>query len=245
MKKTIRLTESELRNMINSSVRRVLSEGMLPQYDQPVFIGCESEQDADMKVEIGYSGYSSSLFYVGGCGTDGYAALAAIVEWLVENGIIDCYAYDEEDLESYAIEDFVEVEGYYLPSWLIHMEQVVGNHGERPVDLNERRGRSNMNKKLIKLTENDLHKIVKESIKKILTEGEKWIGDFGQYNFDMLRKKVNQCEGSCSFSLNGEDFTIMPTQRGFTITSGVNFSYDSFGIDSALKAAWRFSNGVK
>jgi len=40
--------------------------------------------------------------------------------------------------------------------------------------------------------------------------------------------------------LNGKDFTIVPTQRGFTITSGVDFKYDS-----ALMAAWKFSNGVK
>ena len=60
-----------------------------------------------------------------------------IVEYLVENGIIDRYAYDEEDLEAYNIDDFVEVEGYYLPSWLIHIEQIVGNHGERPDSLSE------------------------------------------------------------------------------------------------------------
>ena len=59
------------------------------------------------------------------------------VKDIVDNGIIDNYAYDEEDLEDYDIDDFVEVEGYYLPSWMIHIEQMVGNHGERPDSLSE------------------------------------------------------------------------------------------------------------
>lgn len=101
-----------------------------------------------------------------------------------------------------------------------------------------------MNKKLIRLTESDLHRIVKESVKKILTEGENWIGDYERNNFDILRQKVSECGGTCSFSLNGKDFTIVPTQRGFTITSGVDFGYDALNVDNALKAAWRFSNGV-
>lgn len=100
-------------------------------------------------------------------------------------------------------------------------------------------------KKRIRLTEGDLHRIVKESVKKILTEGEQWIGYYERNNFDSLRQKVSECGGCCSFSLNGKDFTIIPTQRGFTITSFPDFGYESFEIDSALKAAWKFSNGVK
>ncbi len=100
-------------------------------------------------------------------------------------------------------------------------------------------------KKIVRLAESDLHRIVKESVKKILAEGQKWIGDYERNTFDVLRQKVSECGGTCSFSLNGKDFTIVPNQRGFTITSGVDFRYDSFEIDSALMAAWRFSNGVR
>jgi hypothetical protein len=99
-----------------------------------------------------------------------------------------------------------------------------------------------MNKKLIRLTESDLHRIIEESIKTVLTEGEQWIGQFNRDTFDMLRKKVNELNGTCSFSLNGCDFTMSPSQRGFLITSGTDFGYESFTIDSALKAAWQFSN---
>lgn len=130
-RQVIRLTESDLHKIVKESVKRVLREGSIPRYEEPVFIGCNSPEDADVMVEIGYNDYASSLFYVGECGTDGYAALAAVVQWLEEQGIISHYAYSEEDLDAYSIEDFVEVEGYYLPSWLIHMKQLINNHGGR------------------------------------------------------------------------------------------------------------------
>ena len=136
-KKTSESINRKIDKIVSESVRRMLKESPIPNYENPVFLECNSEEDADVCVELGYSDYSSSRFYVGGCGTDAYAALAVIVEYLVENGIIDRYAYDEEDLEAYNIDDFVEVEGYYLPSWLIHIEQIVGNHGERPDSLSE------------------------------------------------------------------------------------------------------------
>ena len=130
MKRTIKLNESELRRMIAESVKRVLKESNLPQYEQPIFIGCSSPNDADISVEIGYSDYSSSLFYVGECGTDGYAALEAVVEYLIQNGIIDHYTADEELVSEYP-DDFVEVNGYYFDTSGIVLHQLVGNHGER------------------------------------------------------------------------------------------------------------------
>lgn len=126
-----RNAEAAMDRAVRESVKRVLKESTVPQYDQPVFIECSSEEDADVMVELGYSSYSSSRFFVGGCGTDGYAALEAIVQWLEENGLIDVYTYDEKDLESYAIEDFIEVEGYYIPSWNVCMEWLIDNHGGR------------------------------------------------------------------------------------------------------------------
>ena len=123
--------ESLVRKVVRESIKRVLKEGTIPQYEEPVFIECTSPEDADMSVEIGYSSYSSSLFYVGECGTDGYAALAAVVQWLEENGLIDHYAYSEEDLVGYHPDDIIEVEGYYFPSWQIHINQLCDNHGGR------------------------------------------------------------------------------------------------------------------
>lgn len=131
MKRRIRLSESDLHRVIKESVRRILKEGRVPSYEEPVFIECSSPDDADMSVEIGYSSYSSSLFYVGGCGTDAYAALAMVVDYLEQNGLIDNYMYSEEDLDAYDMDDIIEVEGYYIPSWEVHIDQLVGNHGGR------------------------------------------------------------------------------------------------------------------
>ena len=47
---------------INESVRRMLRESSVPSYDTPVCIDCESENDADYSVEIGYGSYASSLY---------------------------------------------------------------------------------------------------------------------------------------------------------------------------------------
>ena len=105
-----------------------------------------------------------------------------------------------------------------------------------------------MKKQVVRLTENDLHKIIKESVKRILKEslleeGEKWIGSFDQQSFDNLRQLANQTGGNCSFSLNGTDFTLQQTNRGFSLLSGISQgSYDALSIESALKAAWQISN---
>lgn len=130
MKRTIRLTESDLHRIVKESVKRILRESDIPRYEQPVFIDCSSIKDADVSVELGYSDYSSSLFYVGECGTDGYAALEAVVNYLVQNGIIDHYTADEELVSEYP-DDYVEVNGYYFDISQFAIHQLVGNHGER------------------------------------------------------------------------------------------------------------------
>ena len=130
MKQIIKLRESDLHRIVKESVKRILRESKVPQYDQPVFIGCSSPNDADVSVEIGYSSYASSLFYVGECGTDGYAALEAVVEYLIQNGIIDHYTADEELVSEYP-DDYVEVNGYYFDRYEIVAHLLVGAHGER------------------------------------------------------------------------------------------------------------------
>ena len=94
-----------------------------------VMEGCY-ERFARLGVEIGFSDYASSLFYVGECGTDGYAALEAVVEYLIQNRIIDHYTADEELVSEYP-DDYVEVNGYYFDNSNIVIHQLVGNHGER------------------------------------------------------------------------------------------------------------------
>ena len=112
MKKTIRLTESKLRNIIKESVKSIIKESTLPNYDNPVFLGCESEADADFMIEIGYSDYSSSRFYVGGC-YDEFDAFETVVKWMRKNGILENYAEDEEMVQEYP-DDYVEVDGAFF-----------------------------------------------------------------------------------------------------------------------------------
>lgn len=114
-KKIIRMTEADLHNLIKESVKSYLNEINIPKYEQPIFLDCTSEEDADMSVEIGYSPYESSLFYVGECGGDGYKALEKVVEYLEENNIIDNYEADEELVKEYP-DDFIEVNGHYFDS---------------------------------------------------------------------------------------------------------------------------------
>ena len=112
MKKTIRLTESKLRNIIKESIKSIIKESTLPNYDNPVFLGCESEADADFMIEVGYSDYSSSRFYVGGC-YDEFDAFEAVVKWMRENGILENYAEDEEMAQEYP-DDYVEIDGAFF-----------------------------------------------------------------------------------------------------------------------------------
>ena len=81
-------------------------------------------------------------------------------------------------------------------------------------------------------------------MKKIIKEGETWIGSFNRETFNKLLSTVTSAKGRCSFALNGKDFTIIPYGRGFMLTSGTDYRYEAFNIESALKAAWRFSNGI-
>ena len=112
MKKTIRLTESKLRNIIKESIKSMIKESTLPNYDNPVFLDCESEADADFMIEVGYSDYSSSRFYVGGC-YDAGDAFETVVKWMRENGILENYAEDEEMVQEYP-DDYVEVDGAFF-----------------------------------------------------------------------------------------------------------------------------------
>jgi hypothetical protein len=122
--------ESKLHKVIRESIKRVLMESEIPTYENPVFINCSSPEDADATVEIGYSSYASSLFYVGGCGTDLGAAFGAVVDYLVSNNIVDHYTGDDELVAEYP-DDFIEWEGYSFPSDQVVVKPLVGNHGGR------------------------------------------------------------------------------------------------------------------
>lgn len=135
--------------------------------------------------------------------------------------------------------------------WIAH--KVHGPKGSAGSGVNEG--------KTIRLTESELHNMVKETVmsvlnenktrKGLLNEGEQWIGEFDTDTFDALSEKVNRTNGRASFQLNGKDFTIVPTERGYRITSGgvdgfgqgIDFGYDALSVETALRAAYKFSTG--
>lgn len=114
-KKIIRMTEADVHKIVNDTLKAYLNEINIPKYEQPIFLDCTSKNDADMSVEIGYSPYESSLFYVGECGGDGYKALEKVIEYMEENNIIDNYEADEELVKEYP-DDFIEANGHYFDS---------------------------------------------------------------------------------------------------------------------------------
>lgn len=93
------------------------------------------------------------------------------------------------------------------------------------------------------MDEGTIRKIVKESINQLLiTEGEKWIGSFNRDTFQQLKQTAASLNGTCSFNLNGVDFTVQATGRGYTASSGMEWKYDALKLDNALLACWQYSN---
>ena len=93
----------------------------------------------------------------------------------------------------------------------------------------------------VKLTESDLHNIIKESVKNVLlSEGMQWLGDFTQENVGSLKEMLEKQNGG-SFNLNGIDFTIQPTQRGYHASSGTDWGYDALRVYDALRGCWQYS----
>lgn len=115
-------------------------------------------------------------------------------------------------------------------------------------------------RKRIRLSESDLYRVVKEATKRViremnsrsfnrprrystmLREGSQWIGNYDSNNFEILLRRANELGGNCSFGLAGCDFTMMRTQRGFTVTSGTDHVTDSLYLRSACIAAWDYAN---
>ncbi len=83
----------------------------------------------------------------------------------------------------------------------------------------------------------------------ILNEGEQWIkGNYNSENFNDLVEKVetifSQNGKGASFTYNEKDFTITKKGERFLITSSTDWGHESIDIKGALKAAYKFSNGV-
>lgn len=152
------ITKSQLRNLIRESVKRMMTESSVPTYENPVFLGCESPEDAEYKVEIGYSSYSSSLYYVGPC-YDEYDALESVMRYAQENGFAENYSGDPELAEEYP-DDFIEVLGYPIQIDQFVVRKLTDNHGGRLAQEAFNRN----------ITTSQIRNLVRESIRKMVNE---------------------------------------------------------------------------
>ena len=133
--KVLRITDSQLNNIVKESAQRILIEKTydVPVYERPVFIDCESKRDAVYRIEIGYSSYASSLFYVGES-YDEYDALEKVVDYLVDNDIIDLYVEEDTDAADEFPNDYVECNGYAFPIDKLFIEKLVKENLNRKVN---------------------------------------------------------------------------------------------------------------
>lgn len=106
------------------------------------------------------------------------------------------------------------------------------------VSQNARMGR--YSESVVRLSEDELHKVISESVKRVLKEGMEWLGNFNRDNIGQL-KEILETKNGGSFNLNGVDFTITPTQRGYQASSGTDWGYDALRIYDALRACWQQS----
>ena len=88
--------------------------------------------------------------------------------------VYNCQLLDENDsiLINQAVQNIWQNKGYKDPlaNTPKHARVMILRPNEKPEIITENKTRYNMNKKLIRLTESDLHRIVKESVDRLLIE---------------------------------------------------------------------------
>lgn len=105
-------------------------------------------------------------------------------------------------------------------------------------------------KQTIRLSENELHRLIKESVKRVLNENRYvWLGEYNfsniQYLIQNAEKELQNGQMEVSFNLNGMDFTIERDDKYFYFSSG---QYQqggkgrSFSLKDAVKHCWGMAN---
>ena len=151
-KKQIRLTESDLKQIVKESVNRIVKESdELDANDWKARYLRDAHYPIDMKDIENKASWETfddnvnSLYGQRGCYNDDYASQA-----YADDPFSDFYGLENKNT--------YDLKGYLA---------------KRKLNKLAKNESKNMNKKLIRLTESDLHKIVKESVNRVLNE----IGD--------------------------------------------------------------------
>ena len=151
-KKQIRLTESDLKQIVKESVNRIVKESdeldandWKARYLKNAHYPNEPVDMKDIENKASWEAFDdnvNSLYGQRGCYDDDYASQA-----YADDPLSDFYGLENKNT--------YDLKGYLA---------------KRKLNKLTKNESKDMNKKLIKLTEGDLHKIVKESVNKVLTE---------------------------------------------------------------------------
>lgn len=126
-----------------------------------------------------YKSQGSRLFIICSWNRSTQDPLKFVLALIHKDKVGKLYYWDMNDLPLYPDEKKNQYEGSLGDDATFTLYQIANNK-----ELNCNR---NMNKKLIRLTESDLHKIIKESVKRALNEGSDTVSEL-QQAYDILKK---------------------------------------------------------
>ena len=189
MRKRVKLTEEGLKNLISKSINGIINEGMYGYPDDCDQIILAYQHDRE-SMEL-YESIIQTLLKKHKKGVN------LSFDILVNSGVMKKFQqYVFRKFKQYQDTPMLRSTPYTFREYVANrmIEQI--ENGEYELKENKE---TNMNKKLIRLTESDLHRIVKESVNRVLNE----IGDTnrGQYMLGRLagRKYAN------NYNTNGYD----------------------------------------
>jgi hypothetical protein len=242
MRRRINLTESDLRNLISESVKRILKEN--DEYDWDEF-EADPEGTKDLENDISWN-----IKDIGD--RKGMAdTMPEELMWDEKNDMYpshDDMGFFKDDLEQYdngydSIYGDRDVSDEYYGDSDYRFTHDEWNEDDPLMNLDRAfEPTSDLNRRY---NESKIRRIVRESMREFLTEGEQWIGDYNQDNFGRLVEKATACGGRCSFNLAGKDFTMTPINSGancIRITSGTDVVCESYSIYTALVHAWSWAH---
>lgn len=175
MRKIVKLTEEGLKNLISKSINGIINEGMYGYPDDCDQIILAYQHDRE-SMEL-YESIIQTLLKKRKKGVN------LSFDVLVNSGVMKKFQqYVFRKFKQYQDTPMLRSTPYTFREYVANrmIEQI--ENGEYELKENKE---TNMNKKLIRLTESDLHRIVKESVKKIIKENKKTkkvVREFDEYD---------------------------------------------------------------
>lgn len=130
--------------------------------------------------------------------------------------------------------------------------QAIYASGWKESKINEIKNKNIMKKQLIRLTEGDLHKIIEESVNRILneyTDNDKGIGEYNKYNIEECLKPSIKEAFSDYYNVSHFADPNKDYYNGFVIVDGTRAvvgNYDNYeeAVEDAKEMAHRYKGGT-